>query len=188
MGFTDAKTQIAHKGHTCVCCERIIHPTEQYVSTVGTVNKNLITYNLCFCCAFLLPLKEGVNAGVIIPGEFTDKKIPNRLRKIRNEFYADMDVCLYNYRRELPTDHNSEKKTKRVVVSAEQFNRSLIHVPVNRFNKIEDFIPGEELFVFAGVKGPNKLVTIKTVKEVDGKSFGRQGKCLAILLEKENVR
>jgi hypothetical protein len=183
MSFIDCKTENATKGHICECCDRVIHPTEQYVIVTGKVDKKIYNKTICFCCSFLSSLKEGPNKGVIIPGEYTEKKIPNRLRKIREEFYQDMPGCLNKYKQYLP-EEPSGSKLKRVVVSADQFNRTIINVPSNRFNKLEDFFAGQEIMLSAGVKGPQKKVTIKSVSEVDGKSFCRDGKCLAILLEK----
>lgn len=183
MSFIDCKTENATKGHFCECCDRVIHPTEQYVIVTGEVDKKIYNKTICFCCSFLSSLKEGPNKGVIIPGEYTEKKIPNRLRKIKEEFYQDMVGCLNKYKQYLP-EEPSGSKLKKVVVSADQFNRTIINVPSNRFNKLEDFLAGQEIMLSVGVRGPQKKVTIKSVNEVDGKSFGREGKCLAILLEK----
>ena len=185
MSFSnDAQSKQAIKGHTCLCCERTIHPTEQYTEVKYIENKKFSTLKLCLVCSFLQTLKEGPNQGKIVPGEFTERKIPGCLRRVKQEFYDNMLACMKKYGKDVEPEKKPKEPIKTVVVKASIFNNKIIHVPVTKQYTLDRFIVGSEITLSAGVKGPQKKVTIKSVSEVDGESFGREGKCLAILLEK----
>lgn len=184
MSFSnDAQSKQAMKGHTCLCCERTIHPTEQYTEVKYIENKKFSTLKLCLVCSFLQTLKEGPNQGKIVPGEFTERKIPGCLRRVKQEFYDNMLACMKKYGKDVEPE-KKPKPIKTVVVKASIFNNKIIHVPVTKNYSLDRFIVGSEITLSAGVNGQKRIATIKTVKEVDGESFGKPGKCIALFLEK----
>lgn len=186
MSFNEATLRTAYKGHTCVCCERIIHPTEQYtVCCYKTTDGKIGNYPICLCCAFLQTLKEGINQNTIVPGEFTEKKMPNCLRKVKKEFYEDFMACMKKYGKDIPPEPIEPKPIKKIIVKASQFGNNLIHVPVTKQYTLDRFKVGQEIVLSAGVNGQTRTATIKNVKQVDGKVFGRNGDCIALVLEKK---
>lgn len=187
MSYGEFEQHQAQKRHVCHCCEQNINPTEIYNNVFGMTNEGVVkTLAICLCCSFLQTVKEGDKQGHLIKGEFTEKKIPSRLRKIRNAWYENMPNCVKTYGRQFNEAVEKPRKAeiKKIVVKKAIFNNKIIHIPVTKQYYIDGFKVGQEITLSAGVNGQKRVATIKTVKEVDGKSFGQLGKCIALFLEK----
>lgn len=188
MSYGEFNQHQAQKRHICFCCEQHINPTELYNSIFGKANdgkaKNLA---ICLCCSFLQTIKEGAKKHTIVPGEFTEKKIPSCLRKVQKAFYEDFAACIKQYGKkdDISAEQIEPKTIKKIVVKASQIGNNLINIPVTKQYTLDRFKVGQEIVLSAGVNGQTRTATIKQIKQVDGKSFGRSCDCIALVLEKK---
>ena len=78
----NARITKAAKKHQCLACERPIAKGEIHIVYPGKNSEGkFMSTRLCIECSFLITQKTGANASNIRPGEFTDIRLPNCLRK-----------------------------------------------------------------------------------------------------------
>ena len=129
----------------------------------------------------MLTQKTGSNAYSIREGEFSDRLIPNFLRKKRTEFRKDPKAAIESagLMRSNPADL---PPVKQIVVKAAEFDRKIFHLPESRY-KAEQFPKGKELAIRVGVNGKSRTATIKGAWSVAGSGFtGCKGRRVAVLV------
>lgn len=87
--YFDPKVTRARKEHRCLACLLPIVPKEIYIMYAAKIEKGKFSYRrLCVECSYLLTQKSSGNAE-FRRGEFSERLIPNFLRKKRAEFRKD---------------------------------------------------------------------------------------------------
>lgn len=178
----DARITKARKPHKCYACECDIPTGQVYIAYPGTSYEGKFqTVHLCIECSFLLTQKDGADARTIEQGNFTEQRIPNCLRKKRNEFRRDpkgaLDaVGLLNVGEPVPP-----KRCQQIVVKASELDRRIFHVPESRY-KVEQFVKGATLALKAGVMGEVRSAVIKGAWSTDGSGFGCNKRQVAVLV------
>jgi hypothetical protein len=182
MAF-DPKVQTARKAHKCWACLCEIPKGMMYVSYPGKNSAgNFQSTKLCHECSVLLTKKTGATAFTIRQGEFSERLIPNCLRKVRNEFRkAPMKML-----EEIAEKANSmpvapPKPCNQIVVKASEFDRRIFHLPESRY-KVEQFSKGGSVTIKAGVTGASRIATIKGAWSTDGSGFGCNKRQVAIFV------
>lgn len=179
----DARITKARKAHKCFACLRDIAKGEVYIGYPGTNSEGKFqTVHLCIECSFLLTQKDGTNAHNIEFGNFTEQRIPNCLRKKRNEFRKDPKAALDAAGLLLTnTEPEQIKQCNQIVVKASELDRRIFHLPESRY-KVEQFIKGATLALKAGVNGKSRNAVIKGAWSTDGSGFGCNKRQVAVLV------
>ena len=179
----DAKITTARKEHQCFACGVRIPAGQVYIAYPGKNNEGKFqTTHLCIECSYLLTQKTGENANNIRQGEFSDRLLPNCLRKKRAEFRKDPKAAINAAGlMETTPQTASVKQCSQIVVKQSEFNRRIFHLPESRF-KTEQFPKGASLTVKAGVNGQSRTATIKGAWSTDGSGFGCNKRQVAVLV------
>jgi hypothetical protein len=178
----DPRITVARKVHQCYACLRDIPKGETYIGYPGKNNRGKFeTVHLCIECSYLLTQKTGADAFNITYGNFTERLIPNFLRKKRNEFRkaprkAIEDAGLAEIK---PTEQ--PKQCQQIVVKASELERKIFHLPESRY-KVEQFSKGANLTIKAGVNGQSRTATIKGAWSTTGEAFGCNKRQVAVLV------
>lgn len=179
----EARPAKAAKDHKCWACLSLIPKGEYYICYPGKNNSGKFqSTKLCTECSFLLPHKTGATANTIRQGEFSERLIPNFLRKKRNGFRADPRKALEEagllLEKLQPTP---PKPCSQIVVKTSEFDRRIFHLPESRY-KAEQFAKGASLTVKAGVTGKARTAIIKGAWSVDGSGFGCNKRQVAVFV------
>jgi hypothetical protein len=174
----------ARKAHKCWACLSVIPAGFMYVVYPGVCNTGEFrSTKLCSECSFLLTRKTGAHARFTREGEFTDRLIPNFLRKERVKYRANPRKAIEDAG--LLLSHNTSpapvKACKRIVVKASELDRRVFHVPESRYKK-EQFSKGAVLEIRAGVSGRGRNARIVGAWSTDGSAFGCPKRQVAILV------
>jgi hypothetical protein len=179
----DPKVLTARKNHKCWACLCEIPKGMMYVSYPGKNEAGEFqSTKLCHECSVLLTKKTGATALTIRQGEFSERLIPNCLRKVRNEFRkAPMKML-----EEIAEKANSmpvapPKPCNQIVVKASELERKIFHLPESRY-KAEQFAKGATLTIKAGVNGVSRAATIKGAWSTTGEAFGCNKRQVAVLV------
>lgn len=179
----DPKVVTARKNHKCWACLCEIPKGMMYVSYPGKNEAGEFqSTKLCHECSVLLMKKTGATAHTIRQGEFSERLIPNCLRKVRTQFRKEPMQML----KEIADKANSmpaapPKQCQQIVVKASEFNRRIFHLPESRY-KAEQFPKGASLTVKAGVNGQSRAATIMGAWSTDGSGFGCNKRQVAVLV------
>jgi hypothetical protein len=179
----DPKVLTARKNHKCWACLCEIPKGMMYVSYPGKNSAGEFqSTKLCHECSVLLTKKTGATALTIRQGEFSERLIPNFLRKVRNEFRKEPMKML----KEIAEKADSmpvtpPKMCQQIVVKTSEFNRRIFHLPESRF-KTEQFPKGASLTVKAGVAGESRNARILGAWSTDGSGFGCSKRQVAVLV------
>ena len=177
----DAKPVKAKKQHQCMACLLKIVPGETYISYPAKFsNGKMTTRRLCIECTYLMTRKDGKNAFTIREGEFSEKFIPNCLRKKRNEFRKDPKGALEAAGFDQPPAPREVRKVERIIVKTAEFDRRIFHLPEGKF-QAEQFPKGKELTIKAGVNGKSRTAKIVMAKSTSGEAFGCNKRQVAVL-------
>lgn len=177
----DARIVTARKEHTCYACGVKIPKGMKYVGYPGKNSSGQFqTAHLCIECTYLLTQKTGANAHTITQGNFSDRLIPNFLRKKRNEFRNDPKGTIERSGL-LETKTPGPAPCSQIVVKTSEFDRRIFHLPESRW-KVEQFAKGASLIVKAGVNGKSRTAVIKGAWSTDGSGFGCSKRQVAILV------
>jgi hypothetical protein len=184
MGISfDPKVQTARKTHKCWACLCEIPKGMMYVSYPGKNSAgDFQSTKLCHECSVLLTKKTGATALTIRQGEFSERLIPNCLRKVRNEFRKEpMKMLKEIAEKANSTPATPPKPCNLIVVKASELERRIFHLPESRW-KVEQFPKGASLIVKAGVNGESRTATIKGAWSTDGSGFGCNKRQVAVLV------
>lgn len=182
----------ARKDYTCMACEQTIYKGDAYVSQSGPCSDGTFqTYKVCFECAFLISQKTGGREFQVRPSEFTERKIPNFLRKIRTEYRQNPKATVKKY---WVDQVAIEQKMglnyrKTIRVTRECFNRKIINVPLKE--SLKELQEGQIIKLIKGFNEDEKVVKIKKLCFTKGANFKGQKskKVVGMLIEdvKERV-
>lgn len=127
----DPKVLQARKTHKCWACLRDIPKGRVYVAYPGKNSAGEFqSTKLCDECSFLLTQKDGANAHTIRQGEFSERLLPNCLRKKRNEFRKDPRKAIEDAELIIATlEPVPPKYCKQIVVKGSEFDRRIFHLP-----------------------------------------------------------
>lgn len=179
----DARPAKAAKDHKCWACLQVIPKGQHYVCYPGKNNEGKFqSTKLCLTCSFLLPHKTGATANTIRQGEFSERLIPNFLRKKRNEYIAAPRKALEEAGLLIEQMQVTPlKPCRQIVVKQTEFNRRIFHLPESRY-KVEQFGKSEQLVIKAGVNGESRTAIIKGAWSTSGEAFGCHKRQIAILV------
>lgn len=178
-----ARTVTARKQHQCFACLGTISKGDMYVGYPGkNEDGEFKTIHLCVECSFLLNYKTGDFQNTIRPGEFSELKIANCLRKKRTEYRQDPAKAIAAVIEKLSQmEPAPPKPCNQIVVKASELERKIFHLPESRY-KVEQFAKGASLIVKAGVNGESRIATIKGAWSTDGSGFGCNKRQVAVLV------
>ena len=178
----DPKITTARKQHKCFACCATIPKGEIYIGYPGTNNEGKFqTTHLCIECSYLLTQKTGANAHNIRLGEFSERLLPNCLRKKRDAFRLDPRKVLENSGLMETRQPEPPKPCNQIVVKTSEFDRRIFHLPESRY-KVEQFPKGGSVTIKAGVNGKSRTAVIKGAWSVDGSGFGCNKRQVAVLV------
>lgn len=179
----DARIVRARKQHKCWACGTDIPAGQVYIAYPGTNNEGSFqTTHLCILCSYLLTQKDGANANNIRQGEFSERLLPNCLRKKRTEFLRDPKAALDAAGLLLTNTEPAQiKQCQQIVVKASELDRRIFHLPESRY-KVEQFVKGATLTLKAGVMGEVRNVVIKGAWSTSGETFGCNKRQVAVLV------
>lgn len=183
MTSFNPKVQTARKEHICWTCERPIKPGTLYITIPGINHEGaFVNTRMCVECNFIATQKDGENATTFSPGCFTELRIPNCLRKVRNDFRLDPKAAAEKYKVfEIPPP---EIKThKQIIVKSSEFDRQIFHLPESRYKR-DNYPAGATITIKAGVNGKSRTTTIKGSWSTSGTGFGETSRQVAILTER----
>ena len=180
----DARPAKARKPHKCWACLRTIPTGEVYICYPGKNNAGEFqTTKLCYECVFLLTKKTGATANSIEQGNFSERLIPNFLRKIRNEFRKNPRKMIEEAEKMLDAmEPTPPKPCQQIVVKIDEFNRRIFHLPESRY-RVEQFGKSEQLTIRAGVDGESRTARIVGAWSTTGEAFGCNKRQIAVLVE-----
>lgn len=177
----DPRTVVARKPHKCFACTVEIPKGYQYLACPSkSEDGKFQTVHLCIECAYLLRYKTGENANALSAGCFTERRIPNCLRKLRAVFREDPIGAIENMM-QIPTEPTKPNICSQIVVKQSEFNRRIFHLPESRY-KVEQFAEGASLTIKAGVAGESRNVRIMGAWSTDGSGFGCNKRQVAVLV------
>lgn len=179
----DARPVKARKVHKCWACLRTIPIGEVYVCYPGKNSAGEFqSTRLCYECSFLLTQKTGAVANTIQQGNFSERLIPNFLRKIRNEFRRDPKKLIEEAGLLIDKMEKAEPKPcHQIVVKASEFKRRIFHLPESRY-KAEQFFKGAKLTIKAGVNGQSRTAKVMGAWSTTGEAFGCSKRQVAVLV------
>lgn len=178
----DARVVTARKDHKCWACLCVIPKGEMYINYPGKNEEGQFqSTKLCYECSYLLTQKTGANAHTIQQGNFSERLIPNFLRKKRNEFRDNPKAAIEAAGLLLTTEPAPPKPCRQIVVKASEFERRIFHLPESRY-KVEQFGKGEQLTIKAGVNGQSRTARIVMACSTTGEAFGCNKRQVAILV------
>lgn len=177
----NARITKARKEHKCFACGDKIVKGQVYIGYPGKSNTGVFqTTHLCIICSYLLTQKTGANAHNVRMGEFSERLLPNCLRKKRAEFLRDPKKAIESAGLTKTKATPAQKKCQQIVVKTSEFDRRIFHLPESRY-KVAQFAKGAELTVKAGVNGKSRTAVIKGAWSVNGEAFGCTKRQIAIL-------
>lgn len=173
----------SRKAHQCYACGAVIPKGKAYIGYPGKNDDGeFLTVHLCIECSYLLTQKTGANAHTIQQGNFSERLIPNFLRKKRAEFRkAPKAAIVAAGLMQKVTASSTPKPCNQIVVKGSEFERRIFHLPESRY-KAEQFAKGASLIVKAGVTGASRTATVKGAWSVDGEAFGCKKRQVAVLV------
>lgn len=184
----EGKLVHAKNDYLCTACEKVIKKGQPYISQSGQCSDgSFATYKVCFECAFLITQKTGERSMQVRPGELTERKIPNFLRKLRAEYREDPKGTVKKYWKEyndkIEKDGRIFRKTLRV--SREMFNRKIINVPLKP--SLKELKEGQEIKLIKGFNEEEKIVKIKKLCFTKGQNFinAKAEKVVGILIDEQ---
>jgi hypothetical protein len=182
----EGKLVHAKNDYLCTACEKVIEKDQPYISQSGACSDGTFaTYKVCFECGFLITQKTGERRNRVSPGEMTEKKIPNFLRKLRDEYRKDPQGTCLKYWKEYNEQVEKEGKIfrKTLRVSREMYNRKIINVPLK--TSLKELKEGQELKLIKGFNEEDKIVKIKKICFTRGQNFTncKAQKAVGILIE-----
>lgn len=178
----DPRITTARKQHKCFACERSIPKGETYIGYPGKNSEGkFMTVRLCIECSYLLTQKTGANAHNIRLGEFSERLLPNCLRKKRAEFRKDPKAAITAAGLTETKPAAPPKPCQQIVVKASEFDRRIFHLPESRY-KAEQFGKGEQLTIKAGVNGQSRTAQIIMACSTTGEAFGCNKRQVAVLV------
>lgn len=178
----DAKITTARKEHRCFACGAQIPAGQVYIAYPGKNNEGVFqTTHLCIECSYLLTQKTGANANNIRQGEFSDRLLPNCLRKKRAEFRKDPKAAINAAGLTETKPAAPPKQCQQIVVKQSEFKRRIFHLPESRY-KVEQFPKGASLTVKAGVAGESRNARILGAWSTNGSGFGCTKRQVAVLV------
>ena len=189
VSFDPRVVMKSRKAHKCYACAYNMPQGSIYISYPGVWEDGKFkSLKLCVECSFLLHFKTGEHKEFVREGEFTERRIPNFLKKKRAEFRknpqkAIRDNKLAEILRD-KYDNQAHPAVSRLVVKTAEFDRHIYTVSAGKYS-IESFPKGGTLTICAGVSGAQRTARIKGVWEVDGTPFNIKGRRIAVLLERE---
>ena len=170
----------ARKEHVCFACLGKIPVGGTYiVYPCAGDDGRFKSVKFCPICGYLLTQKNGSAARTIRKGEFSEKLIPNCLRKKRAALLRDPEAAF----REAGIDHPpaaAPRRIGRIVVSREVFRRRIIFLRRKKMTP-EQFPQGEKIIIQAGVAGKTRKTTVRGAWIINGQGIGRRGKFIALL-------
>ena len=177
----DPKITTARKPHKCWACGVAIPKGQVYIGYPGTNNEGKFqTTHLCIECSYLLTQKDGANAHNIRQGEFSDRLLPNCLRKKRAEFRKDPRRAI-EAMLQVTCEPEPPRQCNQIVVKTAEFDRRIFHLPESRY-KAEQFTKGASLIVKAGVNGKARTARIIMACSTTGEAFGCNKRQVAVLV------
>lgn len=179
----DPKVQTARKNHKCWACLCDIPKGIMYVSYPGKNSAGEFqSTKLCHECSVLLTKKTGATALTIRQGEFSERLIPNFLRKVRNEFRKEPTKMLKEIAEKADSmPATPPKMCQQIVVKTSEFDRRIFHLPESRY-KMEQFAKGASLTIKAGVNGQSRTAVIQGVWSTTGEAFNCNKRQVAVLV------
>lgn len=183
MKTFDPKVTVARKQHECWGCLCVIHKGDVYINYPGENDAGEFqSTKLCHECSYLLTQKTGATAHSIAKGNFSERLIPNFLRKKRNEYRLNPKAVLKaSGLLDLKTDPEPLRPCSQIVVKAIELERKIFHLPESRW-KVEQFPKGGSVTIKAGVNGKARTATIKGAWSTTGEAFGCSKRQVAILV------
>ena len=177
----DPRTVVARKPHKCFACTVVIPKGFQYLACPSKGEDGKFqTVHLCIECAYLLRYKTGENANGLTPGCFTERRLPNCLRKLRATFRKD-PIKAIEAMLQVTCEPEPPKQCQQIVVKASEFERRIFHLPESRY-KAEQFTQGASLTIKAGVNGKSRTAQILMARSTTGEAFGCSKRQIAVLV------
>lgn len=177
----NARVTTARKEHKCFACGVTIPKGQVYIGYPGKNSDGKFqTAHLCIECSYLMTQKTGANAHNIRLGEFSERLLPNCLRKKRAEFRKDPKAAI-EAAGLTEINPTPPKPCQQIVVKGSEFDRQIFHLPESRW-KVEQFAKGASIIVKAGVNGKARTAVIKGAWSVDGSGFGCNKRQVAVLV------
>ena len=181
MDFEARCVENARKKHVCFACQGEIPIGGTYiVYPCAGDDGHFKSVKFCPICGYLLTQKNGANARTIREGEFSEKLIPNCLRKRRNAFLRDYETALREAGMDNPAPTAAPRCIGRIVVARAVFRRKIFFLRRKKMTP-EQFTPGEKIVIQAGVAGRTRKTTVRGAWIINGKGIGRRGKFIALL-------
>jgi hypothetical protein len=175
------RTVVARKPHKCFACTVEIPKGYQYLACPSKGEDGKFqTVHLCIECAYLLRYKTGENANGLTPGCFTERRLPNCLRKLRAVFRKD-PIKAIEAMLQVTCEPEPPKPCNQIVVKGSELDRRIFHLPESRY-KVEQFAKGASLTIKAGVAGESRNVRIMGAWSTDGSGFGCNKRQVAVLV------
>lgn len=187
VNFDPRVVMKSRKVHRCFACAYNMPQGSIYISYPGIGEDGKFkSLKLCVECSFLLHFKTGEHKEFVREGEFTERMIPNFLKKKRAEFRKKPQKAIRdNKLLEILGEKygNQKSAVSRLVVKKAEFDRHIYTVPAGKY-AVESFPKGGTLTISAGVSGARRTARIKGAWEVDGTPFNIEGRRIAVLLER----
>lgn len=187
----EGKLVKAKADYQCICCEKKIEKGQPYISQSGQCSDGTFaTYKVCFECGFLITQKTGERRNRVVPAEMTEKKIPNFLRKLRDEYRKDPQGTCLKYWKEYNEQVEKEGKIfrKTLRVNREMYNRKIINVPLKP--SLKELKEGQEIKLIKGFNEEEKIVKIKKLCFTKGQNFinAKAEKVVGILIDEREQK
>ena len=185
VSFDPRVVSSSRKEHKCYVCAYNMPKGTMYVAyPFKGEDGKFKSLKICVECGYLMRFKTGDHKDIVREGEFTERRIPNFLKKKRSEFRKNPLKAIREsfINRPSRAQEDAPRIVSRLVVKASEFDRHIHNVPSGKYS-IESFPAGGSITICAGVSGDKRIAIIKRAWEVDGAGFGLMGKRIAILLE-----
>jgi hypothetical protein len=178
----DPRAVVARKPHECFACTAKIPKGQHYVACPSKDDADKFqTIHLCIECAYLLRHKTGEKPNSLSQGCFTERKIPNCLRKLRTEFRKGPAKAIQAMLQASCFEPIPPKPCNQIVVKTSEFDRRIFHLPESRY-KVEQFAKGASLTIKAGVNGKSRTAQILMARSTTGEAFGCTKRQIAVLV------
>lgn len=163
----------------CFACLNRIHKGEQYISLPDREGGRV---EICSECVYLM---TQTTKHELKCGQFSERYIPNCLRKKRNAFREDYDAA----EAEIDTRCDKIKKEQHLDclrVSSVEYERHIYLLPADEYNT-GNFIKRQKLRIDNIDTNKSRFVFVKGIWEVDSKGLivrgsDRKGKLIALLV------
>lgn len=186
--FKARVVRAVRKGRICYGCGRMIEVGRvAIVQPLFSEAGKMVSESLCMECGYLL--HEMLNSGRSSLKEhgFSERKIPNVLRKKRDEFRQDPESAMCKAGLLSSGSGGADAaapEIKPLVVSGEAYRRRIHLFPRKKY-PLESFRNGETFVLRHGVGGESRVVEIQKAWKISAKSasemFGKRGGHIVVL-------